>query len=791
MIFSHFRNAPHRRAWLWVFGCLGVWVLPSPAEPPPTSTDASLRISRFADSELIKHPTGITFTQDGKLLAVESHTHFAPDDYEGPKSDQIVWLQDTDDDGVADQRSIFFEANLVATMDIATHPETGAIYIATRNEVLRVWDRNGDGKADPETVERRLVFLETTADYPHNGVSGLCFDDNGDLFFGIGENYGADYTLRGSDGSSVSDGGEGGNVWHVTRDGGELRRYATGFWNPYGVCHAPGGHVFATDNDPSSRPPSRLHYVIEDGDYGYQYRYGRSGHHPFISWDGELPGALPMLHGSGEAPCDVIHHRGHLLVASWADHRIELYPLTWDKTHFTTEREILVQGGAEFRPVAFAFGPDGALYVSDWVKKDYQLHGHGAVWKIEGWDPETREIPDLYELDYDPFANPFGADPWVFPTEIRNAIADDRLPPPAKGNSTQEPSDRERALFLLTWRKKDPQDEKGIVGLVINDPDPTVRLLALKWICDEKLEKYRAEVEAVAEEPPTATLFHAAVTTLARLDGLPVDDKPIQRLIGARLQADDASPKVRRAAFEVLADREKYLSIPELETLYSEADDDAFRIDLLLTFLVHQNDRGARKFAEKLLQSDTLLDAVRPFAQEVAQRGAARPALSDDAIAGRPTDFDFEDWSEFLSGVQAPDSTLQASPGRLAFHRHCASCHRALGFGRQGGPDLTQIGQRGRDHILRSILDPSAEVAPQYEAWQLGLVDGSQRMGFMLGQKGGTHFYGDAAGNQFELYNRDIVTRTQVPVSLMPPGLVMAMTNQEIADLVSWLSALK
>ena len=26
-------------------------------------------------------------------------------------------------------------------------------------------------------MERKLVFLDTTADYPHNGVSGLCFDE--------------------------------------------------------------------------------------------------------------------------------------------------------------------------------------------------------------------------------------------------------------------------------------------------------------------------------------------------------------------------------------------------------------------------------------------------------------------------------------------------------------------------------------------------------------------------------------------------------------------------------------
>jgi putative heme-binding domain-containing protein len=110
------------------------------------------------------------------------------------------------------------------------------------------------------------------------------------------------------------------------------------------------------------------------------------------------------------------------------------------------------------------------------------------------------------------------------------------------------------------------------------------------------------------------------------------------------------------------------------------------------------------------------------------------------------------------------------------------------GFGRQGGPDLTTIHERGEEHILRSVLDPGAEVAPQYEPWQLTLTDRSEKIGFLLGQEGGKSIFADISGNEFEIDYREIVKRRQIAVSLMPPGLFNLMADGEIADLLFWLS---
>lgn len=352
----------------------------------PKPHDPRLVVELFAASPDIVHPIGVAFDKKGRLLVIESHTHFPPENYQGPKGDRIRVLEDTKGNGKADLFTTFFEGTK-KSMSIAVHPD-GSVYLATRNEILRLTDTKGVGKADRQ---ERIVFLDTKGDYPHNGLSGLSFDSKGNLNFGIGENLGAEYKLTGADGTTLTGGGEGGNIFWCTADGKHLRRVATGFWNPFGTCRDIFGRLFAVDNDPDSMPPCRMLHVIEGGDYGYQFRYGRSGRHVFQAWNGELPGTLPYVTGTGEAPCQVLSYEsdglpaeylGSLLVTSWADHRIERYIPKERGSSFTSERLPFVQGGKDFRPVGLAVAPDGSLYVTDWVLKDYTLHGKGAVWHI-------------------------------------------------------------------------------------------------------------------------------------------------------------------------------------------------------------------------------------------------------------------------------------------------------------------------------------------------------------------------------------------------------------------------
>ena len=133
---------------------------------------------------------------------------------------------------------------------------------------------------------------------------------------------------------------------------------------------------------------------------------GRKGLHPFTAWNGELPGTLGMVAGTGEAPSGVVayesdhlpeDYRGTLLVTSWGDHRIEQYRLKPNGATFRSLMKPVVTGGDDFRPVGIAAAPDGSLYISDWVDKSYSVHGKGRIWRLRNAHASTspaREVGD-------------------------------------------------------------------------------------------------------------------------------------------------------------------------------------------------------------------------------------------------------------------------------------------------------------------------------------------------------------------------------------------------------------
>ena len=161
------------------------------AEEKPKSLDPNFKLQLFADNSMVSTPVGCTLDGSGRLLVVESHTHFRPDKYEGPETDRILAFTDEDGDGKADKTETYYLGGK-HTMSI-TYAGNNSTLVATRGEIYRLDDKDSDGVADSKT---NLIELETEGTYPHNGLCGLVLtSDKTKLYFGLGENLGKDYEI--------------------------------------------------------------------------------------------------------------------------------------------------------------------------------------------------------------------------------------------------------------------------------------------------------------------------------------------------------------------------------------------------------------------------------------------------------------------------------------------------------------------------------------------------------------------------------------------------------------------
>jgi putative heme-binding domain-containing protein len=122
----------------------------------------------------------------------------------------------------------------------------------------------------------------------------------------------------------------------------------------------------------------------------------------------------------------------------------------------------------------------------------------------------------------------------------------------------------------------------------------------------------------------------------------------------------------------------------------------------------------------------------------------------------------------------------------------CALCHRFAGNGGAVGPDLTAVGSRMSERdILQSILEPSKVLPAQYQNTLLTLRDGDVLLGRVVDEnERQVVVMTDLIGRyRVEILKADVKSRRLSKISPMPEGLVDALTEEEIWDLIAYLES--
>ena len=121
----------------------------------------------------------------------------------------------------------------------------------------------------------------------------------------------------------------------------------------------------------------------------------------------------------------------------------------------------------------------------------------------------------------------------------------------------------------------------------------------------------------------------------------------------------------------------------------------------------------------------------------------------------------------------------------------CLGCHKVAGQGGAVGPDLSAVGLCvPPDELVASVLWPQRTVKAGYEAVTLALHDGSEARGYERDGPPTAYALLDPATDRTTHVPREHVEARLVVGSLMPDGLLAALSTAEQRDLVRFLLAL-
>ena len=308
-------------------------------------------IIKFAE---VSRPTAFAFDRQGRLYVTSADTS------------TIYLLQDMDQDGRADSKTVF-AAGYYMPLGITVHPATGDVYVSHQGGITVLSDTDGDGKADTNRV---LVNNLPTERHQNDNLK---FGPDGRLYMGLGSTCDAcaEYDPRSA------------SILRFNIDTGASEIYATGLRNPYDLAfHPVTGELFATDNGRDDLgldlPSEELNRIVQGGDYGFPNCWNEQDQ---PGCEGTIAAvAFFESHSSADG---LDFYRGERFPEEFRGNAFVSIFGSWLKPHVRTgiKRVILVPQNGTYAsdvswfvrfpegvmPLPLLVGPDGALYVGDYI----------------------------------------------------------------------------------------------------------------------------------------------------------------------------------------------------------------------------------------------------------------------------------------------------------------------------------------------------------------------------------------------------------------------------------------
>lgn len=164
---------------------------------------------------------------------------------------------------------------------------------------------------------------------------------------------------------------------------------------------------------------------------------------------------------------------------------------------------------------------------------------------------------------------------------------------------------------------------------------------------------------------------------------------------------------------------------------------------------------------------------------EEAIRALAGPILNQDTTREVQEAIRYFGDAATMTGV--------AARGQTTFQERCATCHPLRGTGQSVGPDLQGVRDWDTPRIMLSILNPNAEINPQFRAFTIDTRDGRFLTGVLESETATSVTLNQSGGLRETVLRSQVVLMEESTVSLMPDGLGEGLNRMDMADLIAFL----
>ncbi len=471
-----------------------------------------LEVQIFAHEPMVRNPTNMDIDDRGRVWVTEGRNYrpWRNDDNEyDQEGDQIIILEDTDGDGVADNRKVFYQG---VDVDVALGicVLDNKVIVSSSPNILVFTDTDGDDIAD--TKEK--FFTGIGGHQSDHAVHAFVFGPDGKLYFNFG-NEGEQIADKNGDpiidifGNEVNDNGNPyrqGMAFRCNPDGSEFEVLAYNFRNNYELAVDSYGTVWQSDNDDDGNKASRINYLMEFGNFGFKdeltgehWNVPRQGMHteiPKRHWHQNDPGVVPnlLVTGSG-SPAGITIYEGGLLPKLYQGQIIHVdagpgltraYPATKEGAGYKAEMVNVMARTLDnwHRPSDLTVAPDGSLFVSDWY--DPGVGGNLAGDPLGGRIFRIAPKVGKYHVDLPDYSTPDSAvealkssnmatryKAWTNLKNWEDQSEEALLMLWNSDNSIY----RARALWLLTQIEGKAEE---YLNTGLNDTDPDMRIVSIR-----------------------------------------------------------------------------------------------------------------------------------------------------------------------------------------------------------------------------------------------------------------------------------------------------------------------